>query len=448
MAAILEELLVQTSCTSRQQLMDPLPILKNMRSLARESERNRKCMEDSDAVSVLASMITTSAAAAAAAAATAVAVEELPMPLPAPAPLQEGAAAATAGLDLVLYHKKLEAACEEALAVLALLDVQGAAANSTRSNRPRSELLTPRSVTAIAWFLCKGRSLEAKVNAATILAGIMAAAAPSTEADQRRECSSHGNNNNNNNNNLGVQIPPGVLEALTKLLREDLYPKAIRASLKAMLTLCIAARRNRIKLVEVGVVPLLIELLPDAAAAAAASGRSPRRSSNSNKNSKSSSSSSSNAVQELALGVLELVCNTAEGRAAVADHALAMAALVHHLHTVSSLATELSVAILWWVCSKGGAGASSSSSSSTDCLLAAQQSGAFAALLLLLQLDCSPGTRVKARELLKLLQQTSWNYYHSHHSTTSPQTTTTPTIFCDLSSQLGTITGPYLIHNS
>jgi hypothetical protein len=439
MAAILEELLVRTSCTSRQQLMDPLPILKNMRSLARESERNRKCMEDSDAVSVLASMITTSAAAAAAAA-TAVAVEELPMPLPAPAPLQEGAAAAaTAGLDLVLYHRKLEAACEEALAVLALLDVQGAAANSSRSNRPRSELLTPRSVTAVAWFLCKGRSLEAKVNAATILAGIMAAAAPSTEADQRREYSSHGNNNN-----LGVQIPPGVLEALTKLLREDLYPKAIRASLKAMLTLCIAARRNRIKLVEVGVVPLLIELLPDAAAAAA-SGRSPRRSNNSNKNSKSSSS---NAVQELALGILELVCSTAEGRAAVADHALAMAALVHHLHTVSSLATELSVAILWWVCSKGGAGASSSSSSSSDCLLAAQQSGAFAALLLLLQLDCSPGTRVKARELLKLLQQTSWNYYHSHHSTTSAQTTTTPTILCDLSSQLGTITGPYLIHNS
>jgi hypothetical protein len=439
MAAILEELLVQTSCTSRQQLMDPLPILKKMRSLARESERNRKCMEDSDAVSVLASMITTSAAAAAAAT---VAVEELPMPLPVPAPLQEGGAAATAGLDLVLYHRKLEAACEEALAVLALLDVQGAAANSTRSNRPRSELLTPRSVTAIAWFLCKGRSLEAKVNAATILAGIMAAAAPSTEADQRREYSSHGNNNNNN---LGVQIPAGVLEALTKLLREDLYPKAIRASLKAMLTLCIAARRNRIKLVEVGVVPLLIELLPDAAAAAAASGRSPRRSSNNS----SSISSSSNAVQELALGVLELVCSTAEGRAAVADHALAMAALVHHLHTVSSLATELSVAILWWVCSKGGAGASSSSSSSSDCLLAAQQSGAFAALLLLLQLDCSPGTRVKARELLKLLQQTSWNYYHSsHHSTTSPAQTPTPTILCDLSSQLGTITGPYLIHNS
>jgi hypothetical protein len=78
----------------------------------------------------------------------------------------------------------------------------------------------------------------------------------------------------------------------------------------------------RIRVAEVGVVPLLIELLPDA-----------KRSN-----------------VELALGVLELLCTTAEGRAAVANHALAMAALVHHLHTVSNLATELSVAILWSVC--------------------------------------------------------------------------------------------------
>ncbi len=114
---------------------------------------------------------------------------------------------------------------------------------------------------------------------------------------------------------------PGVLEALAKLLREEFYPKAIRAGLKALLTICIP-RRNRIRVAEVGVVPLLIELLPDA-----------KRSN-----------------VELALGVLELLYTTAKGRAAVANHALAMAALVHHLHTVSNLATELSVAILWSVC--------------------------------------------------------------------------------------------------
>jgi hypothetical protein len=55
----------------------------------------------------------------------------------------------------------------------------------------------------------------------------------------------------------------GVLEALAKLLREEFYPKAIKADLKAFLTMCIP-RRNMIRVVEVGVVPLLIEFLPDA----------------------------------------------------------------------------------------------------------------------------------------------------------------------------------------
>ncbi len=152
------------------------------------------------------------------------------------------------------------------------------------------------SVATLVWFLCKG-SLDARVNAPTVLAGI----ASETE-------SSH-------SSSIGAM--PGVLEALAKLLREEFYPKAIRAGLKALLTICIP-RRNMIRVAEVGVVPLLIELLPDA----------------------------TRINVELALGVLELLCTTAEGRAAVANHAFAMAALVHHLHTVSNLATELSVAIL------------------------------------------------------------------------------------------------------
>jgi hypothetical protein len=40
-----------------QSSVDPLPSLKNIRSVARESERNRKCIQESDAVSVLASVI-------------------------------------------------------------------------------------------------------------------------------------------------------------------------------------------------------------------------------------------------------------------------------------------------------------------------------------------------------------------------------------------------------
>jgi len=135
------------------------------------------------------------------------------------------------------------------------------------------------------------------VNVATILVGI------ASEME-----SSH-------SNSTGAM--PGVLEALTKLLREEFYPKAIRAGLKALLTIYIP-RRNMIRVTEVKVVPLLIELLPNA----------------------------NRSNVELALGVLELLCTIAEGKAAVANHALAMVALVHHLHTFSNLATELSVAIL------------------------------------------------------------------------------------------------------
>jgi hypothetical protein len=143
--------------------------------------------------------------------------------------------------------------------------------------------------------------LDAKVNAATILAGI----ASETE-------SSH-------NNSIGAMSR--VFETLAKLLQEECYPKAIKAGLRALLTICIP-RRNRIRVAEVGVVPLLIKLLPDA-----------KRSN-----------------VELALGILELLCTTTEGRVVVANHALAMVALMHHLHTVSNLATELSVAILWSIC--------------------------------------------------------------------------------------------------
>jgi len=40
-----------------QNFVDPLPNLKNIRSVARENERNRKCIQKSDVVSVLASVI-------------------------------------------------------------------------------------------------------------------------------------------------------------------------------------------------------------------------------------------------------------------------------------------------------------------------------------------------------------------------------------------------------
>jgi len=40
-----------------QSSVDPLPSLKDIRSVAGESERNRKCIQESDAVSVFTSVI-------------------------------------------------------------------------------------------------------------------------------------------------------------------------------------------------------------------------------------------------------------------------------------------------------------------------------------------------------------------------------------------------------
>jgi hypothetical protein len=40
-----------------QSSMDPLPSLKNIRLVVRESERNCKCIQESDAISVLTSVI-------------------------------------------------------------------------------------------------------------------------------------------------------------------------------------------------------------------------------------------------------------------------------------------------------------------------------------------------------------------------------------------------------
>jgi hypothetical protein len=104
------------------------------------------------------------------------------------------------------------------LAILALLEVG--------VNKQRQEqLLTQSSVATLVWFLYKG-SLDARVNVTTVLARI----ASETE-------SSH-------NSSTGAM--PGVLEAVAKLLQEEFYPKAIRAGLKALLTICIP-RRNRIR---------------------------------------------------------------------------------------------------------------------------------------------------------------------------------------------------------
>lgn len=201
-------------------------------------------------------------------------------------------------------------------------------------------------VPSLLSVLLKG-SLDSRVNVATIIAALA----------------------HNSTSELQFREAPQVFMCLGKLLREDLYPKAIKAGLRAILALCKAQRKHHILAVEAGVVPALIELLPEL--------------------------QKSNA--ERALGTLDLLCAMAEGRAAVMDHDLAMAVFVSLFHTISSPATEYIVSILWSLCQ-----------ASPGSLAAAQQAGVFAPLLLLLQMECAPKTRHKCRELLKQVKTTGW----------------------------------------
>jgi hypothetical protein len=160
---------------------------------------------------------------------------------------------------------------------------------------------------------------------------------------------------------------------LVSLLKEgNSNPKGAIASLKCFVAIC-SARKNRLKAIDVGVVPVLVDkilLMPD---------------------------NSDNQITELAVCVLELLCACAEGRAAVCDRPLAITALVKIVLRQSKLATEHALAALWSVCR---------SAPDAEIQLEAVRAGLFTKLLVLVQSDHSPRTKAISSHLLRLLQNT------------------------------------------
>jgi hypothetical protein len=102
----------------------------------------------------------------------------------------------------------------------------------------------PKQLACICWFLQRG-SLESKVNAALVLYGALLVEGLTKATDLK----------------YAVAEVGGVIEALVGLLKEQFYSKAVRASLKCLLALC-TVRKNRIKAVEMGAVSALVEILP------------------------------------------------------------------------------------------------------------------------------------------------------------------------------------------
>ena len=283
--------------------------LLKLRTLAKESERNRRLILEAGAPATLASAL---------------------------ASLNP-----TANLSQIGANMAIKEACEDALGTLAVLQL---------SEGDRKGVSDPRAMACLCWLLTSG-SLDAKVNAAEVLCSVC-------EIDA---CSKG-----------SVGSAPGAIEGLVNLLKEDLYPRAVHAGLKCLLSLCVP-RKNRVVAVECNAISILVELLPNA----------------------------EKRNTERAFALLEILANCAEGREAISSHALAVPMIVKSLLGVSDMATEHAVAALWVVVSYA---------SNRSVINSALQAGAFNKLLMLLPSNCSPRSKHKARETLKLLNQV-WGSY-------------------------------------
>ncbi|XVE74552.1 hypothetical protein DITRI_Ditri12bG0026100 [Diplodiscus trichospermus] len=163
----------------------------------------------------------------------------------------------------------------------------------------------------------------------------------------------------------------GANEALFKLIKDPICPTATKASLTVIYHIITSSSTNEkqvAKLVNLGIVSLLLETLVD----------------------------TERGMCEKALGVLDGICNSEEGREMACNNALSMPVLVKKILRVSNLATEFSVSILWKLCKN-------EKKEDGGVLVEALQVGAFQKLLLLLQLGCVEETKEKVSELLKLL---------------------------------------------
>ncbi|EFJ25090.1 ubiquitin-protein ligase, PUB26, partial [Selaginella moellendorffii] len=296
-AALVRDVTRGTAGGTALQLL--LPALRSLRALAKENDKNRGLMVEANAVSAL------------------------------------------------IHHDQhlgdsLDVE-ESSLAVLVLLPL--------KDSERRSIAQCRRRLGAVSRIVRRGRSMDARINAAVLVEKI---ASDAPEAAK-----------------LAMGQIPGLLEGLVDLLRGDhsaVSPRAPKSGVKALFSLCLcSAASNSERAVSAGAAAALVEHLP-----AAQHGDADRT-----------------------LGALELLCRTRAGREVVAQHALAVPALVAAIQCRSSFqAAECAAGTLLAVCS-----------GSEEVQLAAAEAGVLTQLLLLIQSDCTDRAKRKAVELLKLLRR-------------------------------------------
>lgn len=290
---------------SHSSLTVQLKCLKRLRSMASGSETNKRCIEDAGAVEFIASIVINN----------------------------------SCNIDFVNNSGSLSETntVDEALSILHNLHVSEAGLKKLLAFRNGEFIESLTKVMQKGFF-------ESRAYAVFLLKSMSEVAEPVQLLHQKIE----------------------MFIELVQVLKDQISQKVSKAALQTLIALC-PWGRNRIKGVEAGTVPVLIELLLE--------------------------NCKDRKPNEMMLVLLENLCQCAEGRAELLRHAASLAVVSKKILRVSTLANDRAVRILLSV---------SRFSATPNVVQEMLKLGVVAKLCLVLQVDCGSKTKEKAREILKM----------------------------------------------
>ncbi|GKE43338.1 E3 ubiquitin protein ligase PUB23-like protein [Tanacetum coccineum] len=162
-----------------------------------------------------------------------------------------------------------------------------------------------------------------------------------------------------------TSLNPNFFEQLTEILKDQISPKATKATLKLLISVC-PWGRNRMKSAEAGAVPVLVDTLLD---------------------------TTEKRVSEMIMIVLDQLCQSAVGRYELLKHSGGLAVVSKKIFRVSTITSERAVRILYSVAVFSG---------NTKVVQEMLELGVVEKLVLVLQVDCGTKMKEKAREILKI----------------------------------------------
>lgn len=175
----------------------------------------------------------------------------------------------------------------------------------------------------------------------------------------------------------------GLIRGLFKMISSDGDAMLIEKGLSCLVAIS-TPKRNKARLIHLGVVKTLSELL--------------------------SESKWSVAITENVLTLLETVSSTREGRSQICEDPTCVASILQKVLKVSNAATEHAVTILWSVCYVFR---------DQKAQEAVTKAHGLTKILLLMQSNCSPGVRQMCADLLKIFRVNSKSCLSCYHTKTT-----------------------------